>query len=54
MSAADEPGRGPALCERRAWLDGHDALARADRSMELAATVVEQLAVSACMVGRLE
>ena len=54
MSAADELVRGRALCERGAWLDGHEALERADRSMELAATDVEQLAVSAYMLGRLE
>ncbi len=54
MSAADELVRGRALCEQGAWLDGHDALERADRSMELVATDVEQLAVSAYMLGRLE
>ena len=54
MSAADELVRGRALCERGAWLEGREALERAGRSMELTATDVEQLAVSAYMLGRLE
>src|ERR687896_369211 len=54
MSALDELERARALARRGAWLDAHEALASADRSLVLEAPDLEQLASAAYMLGRLE
>jgi DNA-binding CsgD family transcriptional regulator len=51
MSADEELERGRALCARGAWLDAHEALSSADRSMDLRAPDLERLATSAYMLG---
>src|ERR671915_1561506 len=54
MSALDELERARALARRGAWLDAHEALASADRSLVLEAPDLEQLASAAYMLGCLE
>src|SRR5918992_2599338 len=54
MSALDELERARALARRGAWFDAREALASADRSLELQAPDLEQLATAAYMLGRLE
>lgn len=52
MEAVDQLGRGREAFGRRAWLDAHAALARADRATPLGAEDLERLATSAYMLGR--
>ncbi|HET9737167.1 MAG TPA: helix-turn-helix transcriptional regulator, partial [Solirubrobacteraceae bacterium] len=54
MSAVDVLERGRALSAQAAWLDAHEALSSADRSMPLLETDLERLATSAYMLGRLD
>ncbi|MBA3263755.1 MAG: helix-turn-helix transcriptional regulator [Thermoleophilaceae bacterium] len=52
MQAIEDLERGRESYARRAWLDAHESLSRADRSASLGADGLELLATSAYMIGR--